>query len=176
MKVEFSGGKALQAKLKALGNVEAARAAGTKVLTNAAALVRDEAVLLAPDDPATGLGLYLKASIKVGPRKDGSAASRSFFRNTMAGRRLVEVYIGIDSSVKPPKGPKTDRRRKRKGGGSSGGGVAAYSIFQEMGTSSMPAHPFMTPAWEAKQGNVLVSIAAQLWTEIAKAAAKPSAG
>jgi len=172
VEVEFKGGTELQAALKALGDVDAARRLATRVLTNAANIVADEARTLAPDDPKTGLGKYLKEAIKVGSRKASSAASRDFRQNTLAGRRLVEVYVGIDGSVLPAQPPKTGRRRKRKAGGSSGGGVAAYSIFQEMGTSSMPAHPFMAPAWEAKQGEALSIIQSQLGDEITKTATR----
>ncbi len=172
MKVEFKGGKEFEAALKLLGSAVSARRVGEQLLTNAAEPVRAEAVMLAPDDPTTGPGKYLRDSIKISLNKASSAASRNFRRNTLAGQRLVEVYIGIDGSVKPAAAPKTARRRKRKAGGVSGGGVGAYSIFQEFGTSSTPAHPFMTPAWEAKQGEALSIIQAQIGDVVAKAAAR----
>ena len=35
-----------------------------------------------------------------------------------------------------------------------------YSVFQEFGTSHVPAHPFMTPAAEAERSNFIDNVAA----------------
>lgn len=43
-------------------------------------------------------------------------------------------------------------------------------LFQEFGTFKMRPHPFMRPAWDAKQGEALRIISTELWTEIKKAA------
>lgn len=40
-----------------------------------------------------------------------------------------------------------------------------YGIYNELGTSKMPAHPFMSPAVEAAQGGFM-SAAAQVTTDV----------
>lgn len=171
MKVKFSGGLQLEAALRDLGDKAAAKRASERALKRAAEPIRERAVQLAPDDPASGVGKYLRESIKVGQKQPGGKASR-LFRRSERGKDTAEVWVGIDGNVLPAQAPKTSRRRKRKGGGASGGGVAAYSMFIEFGTSSMPAQPYMAPAWEEKKQEALDRIAADLWDEISKTAAR----
>lgn len=59
------------------------------------------------------------------------------------GKAFAEVYVG------------TDR------------GSAA--LFQEFGTVSQPAHPFLRPAFDAKQHEAEEIIGRELWVEIKKA-------
>lgn len=171
MKLDFGGGKELEAALRELADPAARRRTATRALTRGAEIIRDEAKVLAPDGPATGPGKYLRDSIKVGKRAEVSIRNRQF-RASKAGQQMVEMYVGIDPTVKPQEAPKTKARRKRSGGGSSGGAVAAYSIFVEHGTSSMKAQPYMRPAFEAKKGEVLDQIGGILGEEIAKTAAR----
>lgn len=171
MKLAFSGGKELEQALKELADPGARRRAATRALTRGAEIIRDEARILAPDDPKTGAGKYLREAIKVGKRADSSVRNKQF-RASEAGRQMVEMYVGIDGSVKPPQQPKTDRRRRRAAGGTSGGSVAAYSIFLEHGTSSMAAQPYMRPAFDKTKMQVLDQIGGILGEEIAKTAAR----
>ncbi len=171
MIVKFQGGLQLEAALKELGDKGAAKRTSERALSRAATPIRDRAVELAPDDPATGLGKFLRESIKIGQKQPGGKASR-LFRRGERGKDTAEVWVGIDDSVKPAQAPKTARRRKRKAGGASGGGVGAYSIFIEMGTSSMAAQPYMRPAWEEKKQEAFDRLAADLWDEISKTAAR----
>ena len=53
-----------------------------------------------------------------------------------------------------------------------GAGGHPQAITQEFGTWFHPAQPFARPAWDAKQMQTLDSIKSDLWTEIAKSAAR----
>lgn len=52
------------------------------------------------------------------------------------------------------------------------GTALSRGLFQEFGTVKMPAKPFMRPAWDANKDGALKIIAAELWAEIEKSAAK----
>lgn len=171
MKLDFGGGQELEQALREIADVGARRRAAERALRRGAEIIRDEAKILAPDAPESGPGRYLREAIKVGKRADMSVRNRQF-RASQAGRQMVEIYVGIDGSVLPPREPKTDRRRRRSGGGSSGGAVAAYSIFVEHGTSSMKAQPYMRPAFDRTRDQVLSEIGGMLGDEIAKTAAR----
>lgn len=152
-----SGFKELEAELAGFAQKATSRRVGLRALNKAAEPIRDRAKELAPDDPATGEGKYLKEAIKIGraagaAQKDGNSGS------------VVTTFIGIDGSVKPAK-PSTKRLTK-KGTGKPGGGVAAYSIFQELGTSSRPAQPYLRPAFEEKKQEAVENMAEILREEI----------
>lgn len=164
MKVEFKGGRELQAALMELATTATAKNVVKRALDKAATPIMDEAKRLAPDDPMTGSNNFLRASIKIGERKL-EKTNRSFRKN----KGVVERYVGIDGSVKPPTISKT-RRSKSGRALSSGGSVAAYSIFTEFGKSSMKAQPYMRPAWESQKTVALDRLSDDLKVEIAKAA------
>jgi HK97 gp10 family phage protein len=168
VRAKFTGAKELEAALRDLGSKATAKRVAVRALTRAAEPIRDKAIQNAPDDPKSGLGKYLRESIKIG-KKAGQSRG---FKRSMAGGDTAEVWVGIDGNVLPAKAPKTERRRNRKGGGSSGGGVAAYSIFVEKGTSSMAPQPFMEPAWHSEKMTAFNRLGADLWAEIDKAAAR----
>ena len=170
MKLAFSGGAELEQALKQLADPGARRRAAERALKQGAEMVRDEAKRLAPDSPVSGPGKYLREAIKVGKRADLSVRNKQF-RGSKAGQQLIEVYVGIDPTVKPPQQPNTTRGR-RTGGGTSGGAVAAYSIFVEHGTSSMKAQPYMRPAFDNTKMRVVAEIGDILSDEIAKTAAR----
>jgi HK97 gp10 family phage protein len=50
------------------------------------------------------------------------------------------------------------------------GTALSRGLFQEFGTFKMRAHPFMRPAFDAKQSEALSIIGSELWVEIKKAA------
>lgn len=155
--LKLSGFKELEAQLATLKDKATSRRVGLRALQKAAEPIRDRAKELAPDDPATGEGKYLKEAIKIGraagaQQKEGNSGS------------IVSTFIGIDGSVKPAK-PSTKRKTK-KGTGKPGGGVAAYSIFQELGTSSRSAQPYLRPAFEEKKQEAVESMAEILREEI----------
>lgn len=52
------------------------------------------------------------------------------------------------------------------------GTALSRGLFQEFGTSKMPASPFMRPAWDNEKGRSLETIKTELWVEIEKAAAR----
>lgn len=171
MKVDFKGGKELEAALRELGNKAASKRVAARALDKAAQIIADRAIQLAPEFDG-----FLKKSIKVGARA-ATAQTKRFKRSESGGDR-VERYVGIDERVRPARPPKTDRRRKRKEGGSSGGSVAFYAQVVEFGLADNPAQPFMRPAWEEKKMQAFSSIAGNLRDEIkatAERAARKSA-
>jgi len=85
MKVEFRGGKELEARLKALGNKALAKRVAERALKRAAEPIRDKARELAPKDERN-----LEQSISIG------RAIRAFQR-TSAGD-IVRTFVGIDES------------------------------------------------------------------------------
>ena len=145
MRVSFKGGRELQAALAELGSVATQKNVAKRALDKAAIPIRDEAQRLAPDDPETGTGNFLVASIKIGERALGRR-NRSY-RKTNG---IVERYVGIDPTVHPR--------------------VAFYSEIQEFGKGKTPAQPFFRPAWESKKMVAMDRLADDLTVEIGKAA------
>lgn len=83
----------------------------------------------------------------------------------------------LEESIKV--GAKLSRRQKalhRKWGSSSavemfiGPGPHPQAVMQEFGTAFHPAQPFLRPAWDEHKRGMLDNFAADLWTEIEKAA------
>lgn len=153
MKVSIKGGREVEAALRELGNKVTARNVGRRALVNAAEPIRDLAKMLAPDDPRTGTGKFLKESIKIAPGK----------------RRgdTMQVRIGIDASVDPAV------EKPRQGGGTyRDPGVAGVSVIQEFGApaANVPAQPFMRPAWEVNKLATPQRMVDALRPEIEKAA------
>lgn len=161
-KFRFEGGKALEKALRDIGKQATARNVATKALKAAAEPIATKARALAPRDKGN-----LQESIKV-------AAKANYGRGRKGRSRgdTVYAFVGIDGSVLPPKDAKTRRSKRKNRFLQAGGGVAAYSIFKEYGTSSMPAEPFMRPAFEMTKQAAVDAIAPALWDEIAKAAAR----
>lgn len=155
MKVSIKGGREVEAALRALGNQVNARNAGRRGLKQAAEPIRALAASLAPDDPKTGVGKFLKQSIKV-----GSLKSRD--------KDQLFVAIGIDASVDPAKYVP----RKNGGGTYRDPGVAGVGPIQEFGApaNNMPAHPFMRPAFEVNKTATPQRIADGVRVEVEKAA------
>lgn len=171
MKVTFKGGVELQAALRELGSKVTAKNVGKRALLKAAEPIRDRAKALAPDDPATGIGKYLKESIKAAPGK----------RNR--GDR-VWALVGIDADVDPPtyhprqKARAVQTRKFRDGRSPAVAtqwrdpGVAGVAGIIEFGRPGVPAKPFMRTAWEAEKAATPDRIATELASEIDKAAAR----
>lgn len=157
MKIDFKGGKELEAALRDLGKRATAKNVAKRALVKAAEPIRDKAKSLAPDDPATGAGKYLRDSIKAAPGK----RSR--------GDR-VWALVGIDAEVDPAK--YVDRKSGR--GDYRDPGVAGVSVMMEFGVpaKNIPAQPFMRHAWESEKSRTPDRIAAELRSEIDKSAAR----
>lgn len=157
MKVDFKGGKELEAALRSLGKRVTAKNVAKRALTKAAEPIRDRAKSLAPDDPATGAGKYLRDSIKAAPGK----RSR--------GDR-VWALVGIDSDVDPDKYV----QRKNGRGDYRDPGVAGVAGIMEFGAPArnIPPHPFLGPAWATEGPKSPDRIAAELRSEIDKSAAR----
>ena len=159
MKVEFKGGQKLEAALRQLGKRVLAKNVAKRALVKAAEPIRDRAKSLAPDDPATGAGKFLRDSIKAGPGK----------RNR--GDR-VWALVGIDADVDPA----VYRDRKSGSGDYRDPGVAGVAVIQEFGApaQNIPPQPFMGPAWSTEGPKSPDRIATELWSEIEKSRERAS--
>lgn len=85
MKVDFKGGKELEAALRELGDKAAARRTAERALKLAAEPIRDKWIDLAPEDQGD-----LKAAIKIG------RAIKAFQKQSRGD--TVMTFIGIDES------------------------------------------------------------------------------
>jgi hypothetical protein len=159
VRVSVTGGPEVEAALRELGNRVTAVNTARRALKQAADPIQQRAQSLAPDDPATGAGKYLKESIKVAPRK-----SRD--------KDQVWVSVGIDKSVDPPK----QVVRKRRKGTYRDPGVAGVSVIMEFGApaKNIAPRPFMGPAWEAEKMATPQRIVDVLAVEVSKSAARAS--
>ncbi len=155
MKVSIKGGASTEAALRALGNQITARNVGRRGLKLAAEPIRAMAAALAPDDPKTGAGKFLKAAIKVAPGK-----SRD--------KDQLWVRIGIDATEDPAK----NVNRKSGKGSYRDPGVAGAAGIMEFGApaGNIPAQPFFRPAWDANKAATPQRIADGVRDEVEKAA------
>lgn len=89
-----------------------------------------------------------------------------------AGKEYGEAQIGARNGVKYryKNGNKTGRRAKHK----KGRAIATEEVawYQEMGTSKMPANPFIRPGVEAAQGAAFAAMAAGFDSHLTKVAAR----
>jgi hypothetical protein len=143
MKVEFKGGKELEA---ALGQLEqgAARRTAERALKLAAQPIRDAW--------AGGVDIEkgdLQRSIKIGKRAQ-TRATRKFRKG--AGQDIVETYIGIDASEAPD------------------GRLPIYAYIEEFGSNEQAANPAGRNAWEGQKMTAFNRLADDLWAEISKTA------
>lgn len=147
MKVDFKGGKQLEAALKQL-DITTARKRGL------AGRALDVAAVPIRDAWANGVDIEsgdLKRSIKIGNRAQ-TRGTRAFRRG--AGQDIVERYVGIDESEDVD------------------GRLAIYSVIEEFGDENQPANPAGRNAFENKKHEAMDRIADALWSEIGKVAAK----
>lgn len=150
MKVEFKGGRELEAALKDLGfTTSRKRGIATRALREAAEPIREEW--------ANGVDVKsgdLKRSIKVGNRAS-TKQSRAFRRGK--GSAMVEQYVGID--------PAEDKD----------GRLQVYAYVEEFGDENRPANPAGRRAWEAKKIEAAESINGAMWAEIERTAKRAAA-
>lgn len=88
-------------------------------------------------------------------------------------RRLAPVddgdlKEGIAVTTKRPK----RSRKSSEVEAYAGPGRHPQAIFKEFGTFNQAPQPFVRPAWDGGKGELLDGIAADLWSEIRKAAAR----
>ena len=153
MKITFKGGRQTEAALRALGNQITAHNVGRRGLKLGAEPIVSAAKAFAPDDPATGIGKFLRESIKLAPGK-----SRD--------KDVLRVRIGIDASVDPAK-----YVNRQSGGGSyREPGVAGVAGIIEFGRAGVPPNPFMRQAWEINKAATPQRIADGVRVEVEKAA------
>ena len=167
MTVTVKGGLQAEAALRELGNQLTAKNAGRRALKQASNIIADKARSLAPDDPATGAGNYLRESIKVGPGKR-VRLNRGQSRGGLDSDDQVWMVIGIDQTVDPPK----EVARKNGKGSYRDPGVAGVAVIMEFGAPAggIPAQPFMGPAWESEKAATAQRITDAVIVEADKAA------
>jgi HK97 gp10 family phage protein len=94
-------------------------------------------------------------------------------------RQLAPVLSG-DLKQSIGVSTKLSRRAKKDTGKLSANAVQVYigpfaaprAIIQEFGSFKEPPQPYMRPAWDANQGEILGKIGEMMWNEIAAAAAR----
>jgi HK97 gp10 family phage protein len=151
VRVGFTGGRALEAKLLALGEKVARKAAG-QALKAAAEPIRERARSEAPDDPANGAGNFLVNSIAVDKvRRKGD---------------VVKVAVGIDQTVDPP----VEKPRQSGNGSYRDPGVAGVAVIIEFGRDGVPANGFMRRTWDAEKDASLKRVGDALAGAIAREA------
>ena len=141
VKIEFKGGKELEAALKDL-DISTARKRGVarRALDEAAKPIHSAWVGGVDVDSGD-----LKESIKIGNRAK-TKATRKFMRG--AGQDIVERFIGIDESVSPD--------------------LHIYAIKEEFGDTRQGANPAGRQAWEGQKQVAFDKIADALWAGISK--------
>lgn len=155
MKFEFTGGKALEAKLRALGDPKAARRIGLFALRKAAEPIRDSAKSRVPVDQGN-----LRESIKIGTAKRGRGLDGD----------VARVIIAIDRNVQLP-----TEKGKEGGGSYRDPGVAGVAVIQEFGTLKMAANPFLRPAWDSHKAATPQRIADEMKPALDRAAKRIAA-
>jgi HK97 gp10 family phage protein len=156
--IRIEGLADLERQLSALGDLKAIRRVGRAALREGGRPIMETARSLAPDDPATGSGNYLRASIKMatGRGDRGDDGDQVF------------VVIGIDRSIDPP----VMRPRADGSGSYRDPGVAGVAGIIEFGRPGVAARPFMRPAFDQHALAVPGIVAAALGPAIEKEAAK----
>lgn len=145
MKIEFKGGRQLEAALREL-DISQARKKGIarRALDEAATPIQRKWQQSVDIDEGD-----LKRSVKIGNRAQ-TKATRKFKRG--AGQDIVERYIGIDATE------------------DSDGRLAVYSYIEEFGDKDHPANPAGRNAWESEKMASFDKIGDALWAEINKTA------
>lgn len=165
--VRVEGFSDLEAKLKAMGPNIAKRAV-PRALRRAAKTMADEQRARAPEGPSGNL----KKSIKVSVRARNLTGLSDYAAALSSGGTYRDAQQAL--------------RAARVGGASEGtrvfvtiGSTAPHAHLVEFGTverfwksgkstGTMPAIPFIRPAWDAKHGECLLAIRTELTAEIAR--------
>lgn len=147
MKVDFKGGKAIEAALKEL-DISQARKRGIarRALDKAAEPIRD--AWAQNVDEVSG---DLKRSIKIGSRAQ-TRSSRRYARK--AGKDIVERYVGIDARE------------------SQDGQLQAYAYIEEFGNERQAANPAGRNAFEGRKMEAFDMVGDLMWEGINKIAKK----
>lgn len=143
-KVKIEGLRELEAALSQLPKATGKNVLRRVLKARAEPMAR-MAASIAPDDPGTSGARDLASSIAVSTKLSPRQRRqhRKMFRNDKAS---VEMFVGA--------------------------GPLPHPHLQEFGTSKMGAQPFMRPSWDASKGPMLEGLKDDLWSEIAKAAAR----
>ena len=151
--MEIEGLKELDALLRKLPERVAGNALAAAVASGAR-VIRDDAIARAPvDTGAMQAQIYTKRV----------RASNAFERTSIVGVRGGKAKYANN---------KRNRQQGRAGKEYANGGKTYYWRFVEFGTSKMAAHPFLRPAFDAKQNEAVKAITERLDERIQKAVAE----
>lgn len=156
--ISVKGLAELERSLAKLADQPAIRRAARAALREGGRPMMEAARRLAPDDPATGAGNFLRDSIKMATARGDRGEDGD----------QVFVAIGIDSS----RDPAVYRPRKSGQGSYRDPGVAGVSGIIEFGRSGVAARPFMRPAFDQHAPGTPALVGAALGPAIEKEAAK----
>lgn len=154
--VKITGGPALTAALRELGDLKQVRRAAQGALRKVLTPMRDTAKSLAPDDAASGPNKFLRESIKIAVGKKPRG---------QRGEDQVWMVLGLDLNVDP-----SSDKPRRGGGTYRDPGVAGVGPIIEFGRDGVAPVPFMRGAWDAHKDAAPQQIADQLGPAIEAAA------
>jgi HK97 gp10 family phage protein len=148
--MELTGFKELAAALRELPERVARN--GLRAAVNAGAtVIKKEAIAKAPKDTgALRDNLYQKQI-----REQSGDMKQTF-------------YVGVRKGVAKYANTKANRRAGKAGTAYKNDGTTFYWRFLEFGTSKMPAHPFMRPAFESRKEAAVKAIGEKLDERIQK--------
>ncbi|HBA8920200.1 TPA: HK97 gp10 family phage protein [Escherichia coli] len=150
IEVNIEGLDALQQKLTALTR-EAQGKAARSALRKAANVIRDRARTNAArvDDPATRESIYLNVATRFNRKKYRQTGDPAFRVGVLGGARQ---YANSKANVRKGLAGKTYLTAGDKG---APGGDTWYWRFLEFGTERMAARPFMRPALQGADTEVI---------------------
>jgi len=191
--VRVTGMKELMSALEDL-KFSTARGVAQRALKRTLEPVAQTARELAPDDPSTPGGADLKSSIIVSSRQRSSGRGQSGAAKLGVAAAMFVGPSGVgypqamiqEFGAKPHRiVPKSKRRRKGKrraaqvaeGGPErmafeGANGVVVVSEVRHPGTRP---HPYMRPAWDRHEPQMLQALADHLWDEVKKTVARHQA-
>jgi HK97 gp10 family phage protein len=151
--MEVQGLRELEAQLRALPEKVAGQALAASVSAGAR-VIRDEAIQRAPV-------------------RTGAMKAQIFTKRVRTDSKFEKLSIvGVRGGKAKYANNKANRRSGRAGKEYENAGETFYWRFVELGTRKMAAHPFLRPAFDAKQQEAVAAITERLDQRIQKAVAE----
>jgi HK97 gp10 family phage protein len=151
--IDVKGLRELDVQLRALPEKVAGQALAASVSAGARA-IRDEAIQRAPV-------------------RTGAMKAQIFTKRVRTGSQFEKLSIvGVRGGKAKYANNKANRRAGRAGKEYENAGATYYWRFVEFGTRKMAAHPFLRPAFDAKQQEAITVITERLDNLIQKAIAE----
>lgn len=112
-------------------------------------------------------GIVRQKIVDMAPRKTGFLSGHFDIKiRQFRGFLAAVAHIGPNSKIYYPPNPRAGKR----GGKRKSMPVIAVAQFHEFGTSRMPAHPFMRPAFTATREQMIEAISEELRKAVEEAA------